>query len=68
MQVHCLGLGKFCSELKPYLQYLFFLEGIIPAIEKQPEVSINIYDPVFGEAELNTIKEKGWSCRPVEGE
>ena len=47
VKVHCLGLGNFLAEVKPFLQFLFLKHCILQQL--QSPLKCNIYDPVFTE-------------------
>ena len=57
LEVVCLGLGHFQSQLKPFVQFLFFKEGIVQKLkEKNVTLKVTVYDPVFSESEIKEIK------------
>ena len=53
LTLHCLGLGHFSSQLKPYLQMIFLRDGLVPLLQKHfSELKVNIFDPVFDSSEV----------------
>lgn len=63
MQVHCLGLGNFSSQLKPFVQLLFLKYHIIGYLEQHDiKFKVNVFDPAFSEQEVAMIKTNKWSC------
>lgn len=47
VKVHCLGLGNFLLDLKPFLQYLFLKHCVLQQLQNPSKC--NIYDPIFTE-------------------